>query len=239
MYEELYTQNQGLLWKLANRWREACERDRAVSTEDLAQAGFFGIVKAAQTFNASAGKSWASWAAWYVIREFENALCLREGRPTRPHTSALALDAPLDADSGESGTLGDLLADDTLPEIDAGPLLDDLRQTVRDAVESLPDGQQRRAVQLYDLDGKTAREAAEAMGVPVGRLYALRLKAHGKLLHNPRMQDLAADFTLDEWTRFYAHKGVAAFERDWTSVTEGAALWRIEQRERISADRQE
>ena len=34
---------------------------------------------------------------------------------------------------------------------------------------------------------------------------------------------------LDERTRFHAHKGVEAFNRDWTSVTEAAALWRIEQ----------
>lgn len=44
-----------------------------------------------------------------------------------------------------------------------------------------------------------------------------------------RRKDLAADFTLDELTRFHAHKGLTAFNQDWTSVTEGAALWRVEQ----------
>lgn len=232
MFEELYAQNRGLLWKLASRWREACERDRAVSVEDLAQAGLFGLVKAAETFDPAAGKSWASWAAWYIIREFENALCLRDGQATRPHTSAVALDAPLSEDGTEGVTLGDLLADETLPEIDAGALLDELRQTVRGAVEGLSDGEQRRAVQLYDLEGRSSRETAEALGVPVPRALALRQKAHNTLRRDKRLQDLASDFILDELTRFYAHKGLTAFERDWTSVTEGAALWRVEQREK-------
>lgn len=229
MFEELYRQNRGLLWTLANRWREACERDRAVSVDDLAQAGFFGLVKAAQSFDPTAGKSWASWAGWYIVREFEYALCLRDGKPTRPHTSAAALDAPLSEDSAEGATLGDLLADETLPEIDAGPLLDELRQTVRGAVERLEKGQ-RDVVQASGLEGKTYGQTAEALGIGVEQVRSLRQKAFTQLRRDRKLRALA-DEQLDEMTRFHAHKGLTAFERDWTSVTEGAALWRIEQRQ--------
>ena len=38
---------------------------------------------------------------------------------------------------------------------------------------------------------------------------------------------------IDDRTRFYARKGVGAFMSDRTSVTERAALWRIEQREEL------
>lgn len=235
MYEELYAQNRGLLITLANRWREACERDRAVSVEDLAQAGFFGLVKAAQTFDEAAGKSWSSWAAWYIQREFENALYLRDGKFTRPHTFAAALDAPLSEDSAEGLTLGDMLADENAPDIDAGVILDELRQTVRESVEQIREDGPRRAVQLCDLGGRTNRQTAEVLGVTEGQACALRRKAHGILRNNPRIMALASDFALDDMTRFYAHKGLAAFERDRTSVTEGAALWRIEQRDKRQA----
>ena len=235
MYEELYKQNKRLLWKLANRWREACERDRAVSVDDLAQAGFFGLVKAAQTFAPSAGKPWSSWAAWFIQREFENTLYLRDGKPTRPHTSAAALDAPLSEDSAEGLTLGDLLADENTPDVDAGVILDELRQTVRAAVEEIKHDGQRRAVQLCDLGGRTGREAADALGITEQRAYRLRNAGRQALRRNARMCRLAAELSLDERTRFHAHKGLAAFERDWTSVTEGAALWRIEQREKCQA----
>ena len=229
MYEALYEQNRSFLQALANRWRTACERDRAVSVEDLTQAGFFGLVKAAESFNPSAGKSWRSWAAWYIFREFEIALCLRDGQARQPHTSALALDAPAHVENADGASFGDLLADGSLPEIDAGALLSELQQQVREAVGALPDGEQRRAVQLVDLEGKTSEEAAEALGVTAAHVRNCRAKARNILRGDPRLCALS-DKELDTCTRFHAHKGLAAFERDWTSVTEGAALWRIEQR---------
>lgn len=230
MYEALYEQNRRLLYHLAKRWAAHCERDPAVSVDDLAQAGFFGLIKAAETFDGSAGKAWAGWAAWHVYREFETALGYREGKPTRAHTGALALDAPLSVDDPEGMTFLDTLPDDSLPDIDAGALLDDLQKQVREAVGRLKHERQRRTVELCDLEGKTLREAAEGFGVSVERARKLRQDAFRQLRQDKRLRTLADD--LDERTRFHAHKGVRAFNRDWTSVTEGAALWRVEQRER-------
>lgn len=231
MFEELYRQNRGLLWTLANHWREACERDRAVSVDDLAQAGFFGLVNAAQTFDPAAGKPWTSWAAWYITREICAALGYREGRPTKAHTSALALDAPLSEDA-EGATLGDSLENKNLPEIDSALLFDEVQRGIRAAVEQLTDEQQRRAIQLHDLGGVTQIETARRLGVSVDRVRRLRRAGHDRLRHNRQLRALA-DEQLDERTKFHAHKGVAAFERDWTSVTEGAALWRVEQQQRL------
>ena len=33
---------------------------------------------------------------------------------------------------------------------------------------------------------------------------------------------------LESGTRYYARKGVKAFQSDWTSTTEAAAIWRVE-----------
>ena len=58
MYEALYEQNKGLLHTMAQRYAEACERDRAVSVEDLMQAGFLGLVEAARS---ESGKETLKW----------------------------------------------------------------------------------------------------------------------------------------------------------------------------------
>ena len=62
MYEALYEQNRGLLVMMARQYAGACEMDRAVSEEDLVQAGFLALVRAAKTFDRAGGRSWASWA---------------------------------------------------------------------------------------------------------------------------------------------------------------------------------
>ena len=59
MYEALYAQNKGLLIGLARRYAGACALDRAVSVEDLVQSGFLGLVRAAQTYDGSRGRTWA------------------------------------------------------------------------------------------------------------------------------------------------------------------------------------
>ena len=226
MYEALYKQNKGLLVMMARKYAGACEMDRAVSEEDLIQAGFLALVRAEQTFDQAKGGNWARWAMWQIRREFERALCLRAGHRVQAHSGADTLDRPLEAGDEEGATQGDLLPDDSLPDPDAGLLLDELRRGVRDAVDRLEDGDERRAIQLCQLEDHSLRDAADAMGMSTAQVRRLNDQGCKRLSRDWRLRRL---IDLDERTRFHAHKGVAAFNRDWTSVTEGAALWRIEQ----------
>lgn len=230
MYEELYAQNVGLLRAMAKRYAPLCAMDRAVSQEDLEQAGFLGLVRAEETYDSAGGKSWASWAAWHILRALDQALCIREGCLLQAHSGADSLDRPVDAEDGERARLGDLLPDDSAPELDAGVLREELCQGVRQAVARLEDPNQRQAVRLMRLEERTPQAAAAAMGVSVTRVQRLNRQGEIRLAQDGRLRDLAE---LDERTRFHAHKGVAAFNADWTSVTEAAALWRIEERERL------
>ena len=227
MYEEIYAQNQGLLHMMARRYARMCELDRAVSEEDLIQAGAIGLIRAAQTYDEGGGKSWVAWAVWHIKREIESILGLRAGRFTRADTGADSLDRPLDPGDIDSATLGDALADEDAADPDEALLLEELRQGVREAVSRLRDEGERQAVRLCRLEGHSYREAAADMGVSAQRAYRLCDRACVNLARDRRLRELA---DIDERTRFYAHKGVAAFNRDWTSVTEGAALWRVEQR---------
>lgn len=231
MYEEIYAKNKGLLIEMARQYAWMCELDRAVTMEDLTQAGFIGLVRASKTFDESVGKTWASWATWQIRREIEIALGLHAGRVTRAHTGAVSLDRPLIPGNGDGETLGDLLADESAPKPDARLLLDELRRDVRDAVDRLKDDGQRRAVRLCRLEGRSYREAAADMGITPQRARRLCDRAGMRLARDRALLRL---MDLDERTRFHAHKGVAAFNRDWTSVTEGAALWRIGEQEKLA-----
>lgn len=229
MYESLFAQNKGLLYMLARRYAGACALDRAVSEEDLVQAGFLALVRAKQTYNPSGGRSWASWAAWHILREYENALCLRAGTCRKAHSGADTLDRSTSTDDGVTATVGELLPDDSLPDVDAGLLLDELRRDVRAAVARLEDDDERRAVQLCQLEARSYRDASRAMGVSPRQVRRLNHRARERLFRDWRLRRLV---DLDDRTRFHAHKGIVAFNRDWTSVTEGSALWRIGEREK-------
>lgn len=231
MYEALYEQNKGLLHTMAQRYADACERDRAVTVEDLMQAGFLGLVEAAETYRDDCGKTWVSWAVWHVRREIDAALGTWRGRTRRLDPEADALDRPLGRRNGEVLTLGGALPDERTPGPEEAALLEELQREVSEAVDRLGDEGQRRAVRLCRLEGYSCREAAAEMGLTPGRVRRLCDRGTAGLARDRRLRAMA---DLDDRTRFHAHKGVAAFNRDWTSVTEGAALWRIEQEERLS-----
>lgn len=228
MYEALYAENKGLLHKIARRYAGACAFDRAVDVDDLAQAGFFGLVKAQKTFDTGAGKSWAAWAAWYIHHEIQNTLGFRDGKPTRAHSGAVSLNVPLGEDS-DGATELDNLTDDSLQDAQEGVELAEERQAVRDAVAALEDELTRNAVRLWGLGGLTKKQTAEALNVSENVCVSAVARGMKQLRRDERLRRALAD--IDERTRFHAHKGVMAFSQDWTSVTEAAALWRIEARE--------
>jgi DNA-directed RNA polymerase specialized sigma24 family protein len=145
------------------------------------------------------------------------------------HSGADTLDRSTSADDGAAATVGELLPDDSLPDVDARVLLDELRRDVRAAVARLEDDDERRTVQLCQLEARSYRDASRAMGVSPRQVRRLNHRARERLFRDKQLRSLV---DLDDRTRFHAHKGVAAFNRDWTSVTEGAALWRIEEREK-------
>ena len=232
MYDDLYTENKGLLYKLAGRYSEACKYDRAVDIDDLAQAGFFGLVKAQETFDPEAGKSWVAWAAWYINNEIRNALGFRDGKPTRAHSGADSLDVPV-FDDPDGRTMLDMIEDESLQDAQEGVELAEERQAVRDAVAALKDELTRNAVRLWGLGGLTKKQTAEALNVSEKVCVSAVGRGMKQLRRDGRLRRALA--YINENTRYHAHKGVRAFNLDWTSVTEAAALWRIEAREAAEA----
>ena len=190
MYEEIIAQNRGLLASLARRYAGMCALDRAVSTEDLTQAGFIGLMRAADSYDPAARKTWASWARWCIQNEFNRALGLHDGRPLRPDTGAQSLDRLLEPSRDGDLSARDRLADETLPGVDAALLLEELRRGVREAVERLPEAGQRQVVRLCKLEGRSYRQAAREMGVSVQKAQRLYARASDRLARDVRLRAL-------------------------------------------------
>ena len=231
MYEELYRDNVRLLQYLAGKYAPACALNRAVDVDDLVQAGFFGLIRAKETFDESRGKTWAGWAAWHVKREFEKALGMREGRFASADAGAVPLDQPLfNKGEEQETTRGDLLKDESLPEADEGLLRGEIVRTVRARVDALEDEWGREIVRRSRLGGETLGHVAQDMGITFQRAAQIRGKAE-KALRKDRYLRALTD--IDERTRYHAHKGASAFQSDHTSVVEAAVIWREEQRSRL------
>ncbi len=217
---DLYKQNYGLIYKLARRY---VDLDNAVTIDDLTQAGFLGLYVAVDAWEPARG-AWSTVAYLHVWKAMREAVGL-SGRK-RTLARAVSLDEPLLGDEGGATTRLDMLADESLAAADASLLADEQSAALMEAVARLaPD--ECEAIRLHELEGLSYARVGVCMGVGVQRARALQARAI-RNLH----KDAELERALDMETRFHGHKGVRAFLSDWTSATEGAALWRIEHRAR-------
>ena len=220
---ELYERNTGLLFTLARRYRGI---DNAVDTDDLIQAGFLGLLAAVDAWEPEKG-AWSTIAHWNVQRAMRQAVGINSTR-RRAHLGAVPLDEPIPGSEDGDTTRADLLADESLPEADEDLLRAEIVATVRGAVDAIPDARQAVAVRLRHLEGRTGQQVGDMLGCSRERVRQLERDGFKALRRDKRLRALMRAYHLDEGTRFYAHKGVTAFNSDWTSVTEGAVLWRLE-----------
>lgn len=132
-------------------------------SEDVAQEAMVRVWKHAPVFDPRRG-SVASWVLTITRNLAIDALRLRRVVPTDPDDFAAAALRSNEYNPEDSARRGDV------------------RRTVRDALEVLPP-EQRRAVVLAAVYGRTALEISEAEGIPLGtaktriRTALIRLRA--------------------------------------------------------------
>jgi RNA polymerase sigma factor (sigma-70 family) len=152
------------------------QRFRAqVAIDDVLQGIFadvFLAIRSAHFADTNEFSAWLKTIAGHNIRDLVRWLEADKRGGGRP---ALGLDP----NEATRTLLIDLLASDSstpsrqLERDEASDLL-------RRALARLPDDQ-RRAVQLYDLEGQTIDEAAAALGRTPGGVHVLRCRAHQRL----------------------------------------------------------
>lgn len=226
--EKLYFENKSLLYHVAKRYIWAINKDPANSIEDLMQQGFFGLVTASETYDESLGCTFKTWAGLFIRNEIRSLLGLRSTKKC-PELSAISLDKNIGSDEDEF-TLLDTLEDEHAQEAFDSVEDREIREQIRQRISAIEHSLQRQTMQLTVIDGLTQKQVAEKFGVStsyVGRLVKEGRKALSK---DPYIRELAR---IEDETPYYLHKGVMAFRSDLTSVTEYAALWRIEHKEKL------
>lgn len=131
----------------------------------------------------------------------------------------------LDNYIGEDGdnTVADMVPGDMDVE---GLVLDkaekeELRQTLWDMVDTLPDTQPK-VIRFRYQEGRTLKETGKTIGVSVERVRQIENKALRTL--RSRRRQLSAFLPEIVESTAYRHNGAREFERTWTSSTERAAL---------------
>jgi RNA polymerase sigma factor FliA len=107
----------------------------------------------------------------------------------RPH---LSLDAPVShtGQDREAIVLYDTVADDSVPDPLAVPLLEELGEELHDCLAELPD-RDRYALALV-AEGVTLRQIGATLGVSESRVSQIVSRARGRLRRDPRVQALVA-----------------------------------------------
>lgn len=213
--QEFIKQHSGLVWYWVNHYAPVCEDRGDIDRDDLYQAGCLGLLEAVQTFDSTKG-SWSTWASFYIRRGIREALGRGKRLPTVP------LDSPAYRDDSDV-TLGEILPDETIIPDDDRQLTREIVETVRAAVDALPEDA-AAVIRAVELRGLSRAEAARRMDAPestIRRLHGQGLRALRRNRHIRALGDL------DQETRFHAHKGVAAFHSSGSSVVEDLVEWRM------------
>lgn len=153
--KELATRNIRLVIMLAGDYSRPC-----VALDDLVQEGVLGLMRAVETFDATRGVRFGTYAKWWIrayARRFANG-----------ESDAAAELGPDDADIRRP----DSEASD--PEAEFGDIQEQrlARRAVNDAMGSLT-AQERRVLRERIIGGKQARHVAAKMGLSARKVFYL------------------------------------------------------------------
>ena len=228
--ESLWASNKGLCVILAKKNRWMLKADVSLSIEDLVQSAFFGLVAAARSYDPIKGKSWASWAAWYISKEFRRLLgWYSNDDPPPAHLFTDSLDVPAIADDAQSDTRMNLLKDDSLPESDASIIADELSEAVHAAMLRVPVRNGSQVLRLKYIEGLTIPQIMDRTGLSNGQVQSALYKSLKWLRSDTQLRDAVSLW--DDMPTYGT--GVSTF-RQSGSQTERAAMWLLEHRKGLT-----
>lgn len=137
-------------------------RDPA-EAEDVAQEAFVKAYRALGSFRGDS--AFYTWLYRIAVNTARNAIASRQRRP---------LDYESDLSEGEQSNLASRLRHTDTPE--ATVLSEEIRVTVNDAIEQLPEDL-RTAIVLREVEGLSYEEIATAMDCPVGTVRSRIFRA--------------------------------------------------------------
>lgn len=140
------------------------------------------------------------------------------------------LDKPLPGDT-DGLTIADMVMDTGVDiENDAVDIVHarELKQAVRQAVDSLDKTQERQAIRLCYFNGMTYKEAGAVMGVSGARVRVCLANGIRKLRIRKEYKPLRGFIDMSPTYSMGLRGGIASFNHSWTSATEKTALRELE-----------
>lgn len=222
---ELWARYANLCRALARKNAWMLQADVSLDFDDLVHTAFLGLTKAAETFCESKGKTFAGWAAWYIVREFRRLLGWYAGRNPKPHLYAQSLDAPAYDDDSEE-TMLDMIADESAPDIDTMLENADLAKAVSDALDRIRIPHAQEVIRGKFFEQRSAAQIAAQNGLTTSDVQNIQRTA---------MRVLRRDRTFQKAVCLYDAMpsygtGFSTFTVSG-SATERGAMWLIEHEE--------
>jgi len=145
--------------------------NRGLPFLDLVQEGNLGLIKATEKFDARRGVKFSTYAMWWIRQRIarsiaEQAFAIRIpperlGRETVQFVASL--DAPCAADDSDGGTIGEHIADNTIPDPREQTAQNNLREHVCARLKTLKPREQEVLEWRYGLNGHP-EQTLEAIG---------------------------------------------------------------------------
>lgn len=209
IFPALWAAVKPLACRLALRYAQAAERNGGFDNDDLCQLAAIGVWTAAQNYDCSQNAKFSTWFPYHVRRIIRQALLLY--RPCIDNIPTAALDGPVQDFDGEA-TLLDTIADEAAIDPAQAAEQGDLKRIVHEALDRIP-AEERDAVRLVHLEGKTHKEAAALLGVPWTTVSGRVRDGRRKLRSSPRLRSVYTPDSL-------YHVGISRFMSTWTSSVE-------------------
>lgn len=222
---ELWARYGGLCRALAHKNAWMLQADAALDFDDLVQTAFLGLVQASETFCEGEGKTFAGWAAWYIVREFRRLLGWYAGQNPKPHLYAQSLDVSAYGDESDETAL-DLIADESIPDAADALEADDLARAVSDALDRLQIPHAREVLRGMFFERRTKAQIAAQEGLTASNVQNIQRTAMRALRRDRAFQKAVGLY--DAMPSYGTGFGTFTVSG---SATERGAMWVIEQKE--------
>ena len=169
----LVTENMGYVVTLARQYKSDI-----LGTDDLVSEGAFGLMKAAEKYDASRGKPFVTFAAPYIRRAIETAISRLQ-----TDTEVRSTDESLPVGSRNNYTLLNVLEDVNVRQTDELAELATLNVELQQAAAALDKRQYEVVSRYYGIgcERQNMTEIAQALGLKRERVRQVRDQAVRKL----------------------------------------------------------
>lgn len=206
-----------LVCKIANNYNGVISQNGRISNDDLIQAGYIGLLEAQKTYKPDAGRSFTSWAFFYIKKSIRSTIGIKNDGSLPDDWNNVSFDDPIPGT--ENFTYQDTISDPAPTreeELSEESAQQETAAAVRAAVDRLTNEKQKTAIRKIWLDELPKKEAAAEMGISETALKSLDYKGREKL---------AKDYTLRKFAMPFFHVGVTKFHSTGTSEVEQTILW--------------